>query len=282
MNKKITTFAFAVLCMLTAACGKVASPADRAPTDDEDTAVTAVSTDGEDTAVASMNANAKTAYNCLAEYMIDNECIGISMQQTFDEGMLGKAETADGFTLGEDGGSEFEKKLNRTDISGKVTIYTALCEIHGENSFFVQVKDTDTGVIGQYPSPIDAEDADKVVWTEYFVSEPKPSSFDSDELDLAAKVAYNAAMTYLTEEQDETGADFTDIVTNGGFPQAYSAEGFTVAPDAAAEKGDSAIYDDMCYNYENVVVHADISSSGDLSVTVTNTDGSGQGMYPKE
>lgn len=122
------------------------------------------------------NAAAKTAYNSVAEYFADQETQGISMQEVMknDDFRNAVADETQGLNL---------ELTAVPDTKGDKVLFNAMhdCDynkgfvlmkpIDPDNyEFFVQYI-TPEGVIGQYPNPINRDDARKVIWGTYFAPE---------------------------------------------------------------------------------------------------------------
>lgn len=233
--------------------------------------------------ISSLNSTAKALYNTAVELLADNECIGKSNSQTFEEGCFAQANSPEGLAVGLDKSYENEgdKQLNSAasvDTDADITVYAGLADINGEESLFVQVRDNSSGNIGQYPFPSD--DGSNIVWTKFSMNAPEAVHLEDDELMQAAKVGYNAAMCYLTEMEDE-GQSFQQTIANGGFAQASTDGGFTVSMTASPQsEGDRYLNEDMCYQYEGAVVYVGISDGGEIFTQVKNVDGGSVGQYP--
>ncbi|MBQ9542165.1 hypothetical protein [Ruminococcus sp.] len=231
-----------------------------------------------------LNEAARKAYNMAAEFITDNETQGIPLNECFESGLLGVLNTADGLPIAFGGSheNEFERMVNR-DLAqyydGALTVYVGR---FGDEDFFVQVRDEKSGLIGQYPAKATEAQASEVKWTEFFDFEPEPANFDLKALNSIAKTAYNSAAEYIAEMECENGTDMITTVTGGGFPQAYSAEGLTVSRRASAEKGDAEISTAIIQNgvSDIVIVHVDINTAGELTVSAENPDGGVVGYYP--
>lgn len=121
------------------------------------------------------NSRAKTAYNAVAVYFADQQEAGRDMDTVIDDDDFLLAGYPEAMRLGE--------VSLQTDIMGKGDmvlldlydsgdlpagkVYVGIAEIEGERTYFVQFKD-DTGLIGQFPDPIQADRADSVTWGEFF------------------------------------------------------------------------------------------------------------------
>ena len=164
-------------------------------------------------------------------------------------------------------------------FDGALTVYVGR---FGDEEFFVQVRDEKSGLIGQYPVRATEAQASEIKWTEFFDFEPEPANYDLNALNRVAKTAYNSAAEYIAEMEYENGTDMMTTVTGGGFPQAYSAEGLTVSRRASAEKGDAEISTAIIQNgvSDIVIVHVDINTAGELTVSAENPDGGVVGYYP--
>ena len=229
-----------------------------------------------------LNKAAKYAFNMAAEFLADNETQGIPLNECFESGAFGALNTADGLPIAFGGSheNEFERMVNRElaqYFDGALTVYVGRI---GDENFFVQVRDEKSSLIGQYPVKATEAQASEVKWTEFFDFEPEPANFDLKALNSIAKTAYNSAAEYIADMECENGTDMITTVTGGGFPQAYSAEGLTVSRRASAEKGDKNINEELKWNYEGVIVHVDIDTAGELTVSAENPDGGVVGYYP--
>ena len=231
MNRKIIAFTAALVCLLSA-CGSIDKSAERA----ERSVGTQVNSEKAafgDEQIKNMNSIAKTAYNSVMCYFADSEENGILPEQIFADGMLGGLNKPEGLKLGEDRQySIYGEAQISTDLTasgcGEVTVYVGRLT---DRDVFVQVRD-DSGCIGQYPSPITAEDEKNVVWTEYLLSEEGKA----DEVNAAAKDAY-MAMDMIRENCELNGElDKLDSF----FPKARAEGGFKIA-DGADAVGDKLL-----------------------------------------
>ena len=116
------------------------------------------------------NANAKSFYNCLAEYLADEYTKGRPYPTVLAEGDLAEAVSEEGLLLdGEHSGagdSFLADTVSVFDIDmrrGRVFAGFDVVEGMDEFDFFVQWMSED-GVIGQYPTPIREEYKDEVVF----------------------------------------------------------------------------------------------------------------------
>ncbi len=123
----------------------------------------------------SVNANAKTAYNAVATYFADREVEDfLTIEEVMKNGDFQMAEGEE--TLGlnlalsathdKPGDAFLFKEMHDCDITSGF-VYVGM--IDAENwEFFIQYID-ENGVIGQYPHPIQSDDAGKVIFGTYFV-----------------------------------------------------------------------------------------------------------------
>lgn len=128
-------------------------------------------------AILNANSCAKSAYNSIAEYFADQETQGRGMdtvvadgdfeQALSDEGLSNDIAPAKLTVMEESGDKAILNELY--NYSTKGVIHLGFTEINGEETFFVQFKNSD-GIIGQYPSPIDSERESRVRWCEYLSS----------------------------------------------------------------------------------------------------------------
>ncbi len=118
-----------------------------------------------------MNAAAKVAFNAAAEYITDCECCGISMNEVFENGSFKQADSETGLLLGDNSvGADGDKALAKALKSCEFTdgfVFVGRTEINGEDTFFVQYRAQEGGYIGQYPSRITAERAERAEWGTY-------------------------------------------------------------------------------------------------------------------
>lgn len=236
-----------------------------------------------------LDGDAKTAYNAVAEYIVDYETEhGLnSLQEIFDNGEFPQANTKDGLKIGSKeltkGDAAVNSELLTNGRGTNVSVYVGMATINGEESFFVQVKDNTTGNIGQYPTP----DHRNLEWGTYSKSVPK-MVYDQRSLNGCAKTVYNAVAEYFADLWTE-GYDIGECYKNGCFAKASTIEGLKISQEAELTDGDKAINDEMTYwdnEYYGLTVYVgmDLNSKneyGDYSFFVQVKDATGRvGQYP--
>lgn len=120
-----------------------------------------------------LNANAKTGYNIAAEYFADQEIAGKTIDEVFENGSFKLITSESGLSLSDtssehgEGDEHFFTVMNDCGFT-EGTFYLGRVKIRGEDTFFIQFKTDDSGLIGQYPNCITGEDSDKPVWKTYY------------------------------------------------------------------------------------------------------------------
>ena len=279
MIKKILSFtAAAVMVFSLSSCGNIADPFAAKEVRDSQAEETADTQ--EDPELDALNAEAKTCYNACAEYLVDMECKGIKPRDCIGNGDFALANSEEGLAVGNgaDSAGQGDAKISEaaSGFDGNRRIYIGFIDKDTYVDFYIQVKNSETGLTGQYPSPVSAAHSGDIVWTELYTPPVEDTAFGDDELDSAAKVIYNSVCGYLEIEEADNGVSMKESFENGAF-----GDSFILDPDDASLPAGAACVSSELPEYRGVRVHADIDDSGEPFVEVTNTDGNGHtGRYP--
>ena len=119
-----------------------------------------------------LNANAKTAYNIAAEFFADKEFEGHSLDEVFASGAFRLAASKEGLSLAEKGSDLAEGDARFIEVFSECgftegTVYLGRTDRLGEDTFFIQYKTDESGMIGQYPDCIEPGRTAEAVWGEY-------------------------------------------------------------------------------------------------------------------
>ncbi len=127
---------------------------------------------GDKESVNESNARAKTAYNAVAEYIADQEMAGRSKDQVFDDGDFMLANSDHGIILSEisdsdvtGGGDKMLLELYKSGDIAAGTVYVGRSDKLDRNfNIFVQFKNDNGYLVGQYPDPGAASSDEGVVF----------------------------------------------------------------------------------------------------------------------
>jgi hypothetical protein len=130
---------------------------------------------GDRESVKESNAQAKTAYNAVAEYIADQEMAGRSEDQVFDDGDFMLANSDYGIILSEisdsdvtGGGDKMLLELYKRGDIAAGTVYVGRSDKLDRNfNIFVQFKNDNGYLVGQYPDPGAASSDEGVVFGTY-------------------------------------------------------------------------------------------------------------------
>ena len=160
----------------------------------------------------SLNGDAKTVYNAVAEYFADLETEGYDIGECYKNGCFAKASTIEGLKISQeaeltDGDKAINDEMTYWDNEYYgLTVYVGLDldskNEYGDYAFFVQVKDA-TGRVGQYPDPT----KDSATWGTLHAKEPN----QSEKVTLSL-YDYPGSTTKINSIQLEAGSTIPEII----------------------------------------------------------------------
>ncbi|EXM40107.1 hypothetical protein RASY3_05815 [Ruminococcus albus SY3] len=213
--------------------------------------------------VDGLNKAASECYKAVNEIFWAYECEGLSLEDCFKNGEFTKANSKDGMKTGFNykytakGDSEINIAASQF-ARGNISVYVGRTTTNGEEHAFVQIKDNKTGKIGQYPHPAQGT----VTWGTFDLNAPIYTNYSVDDVNRAAKWAYNAVAEYIAD-LETVGEDFMGSFENGGFLYAHSNEGLKIDFSGSLAEGDQAINEEMKLYYDGIIVYAGKKTSSD-------------------
>ena len=284
--RNIRMLCVAAVCILAAsvliACGAIDDENQSAVSNTYSTEAKQQSADKLD----KLNEAAKIAYNSAVMTVTDNQCRGISIEETMAQGFFEKAHTQEGLAIGSDNGCEAEgdKSIN-SELSLKydnIIVYVGMTDFGYGNDIFVQTCDAnDPACIGQYPDEV--KEPGKVKWTEFCVKSDSAAETENDlkTLNMAAKTGYNLACVIT----DENGTGIKETFVQGVFKQANSADGLKTSRVAeVSADGDKQMNELMTSEFDGINVYVgytEIDGEEQIFVqTRNNCGGNAVGQYP--
>lgn len=223
--------------------------------------------------VEELNTAAKNCYNAISELLADEETMGTPIDECFKNGLFANSNSKGGMKTGFNYKyKEIGDKVINAEASqyarGNISVYVGRTTYDGEDGVFVQVKDNKTGKVGQFPHPIDGT----AEWTAFDPSSPIYTNYSSEDVNRAAKWAYNAVAEYQAYKETK-GLDFLGSFENGSFRQANSMDGLKIGFSGSLAEGDKAINEELSFNYEGIIIYAGkMGSDGDYEYFVQAKD----------
>ena len=149
-----------------------------------------------------------------------------------------------------------------TETDGRVSVYLGILEVNGSPIEFVQVRDNDSGLIGQFPCAIGVSEVNSVRWTEFYLSDGSAVVNDMLTVNSAAKSAYNL-LAEMMADGEINGMTPEQVFEQGIFERANSPEGLAtglnISPTA---EGDVYMNELMMYNYSHIAVYVGLTEDG--------------------
>lgn len=213
--------------------------------------------------VDGLNKAASECYKAVNEIFWAYECEGLSLEDCFKNGEFTKANSKDGMKTGFNykytakGDSEINIAASQF-ARGNISVYVGRTTTNGEEHAFVQIKDNKTGKIGQWPRPTNGT----AEWGTFDPDSPIYTNYSTDDVNHAAKEAYNAVAEYLCD-LETIGYDFMGSFENGGFPNAHTIDGLAIDFTASLTEGDKAINDWLKYDYDGMIVYVGKTGTDD-------------------
>ncbi|MCR5540725.1 MAG: hypothetical protein K6F71_07925 [Ruminococcus sp.] len=213
--------------------------------------------------VDGLNKAAAYCFDAITEIINDYECRGLSLEECFENGEFAKANSKDGMKTGFNYKytTESDKQINIAASQlarGDISVYVGRAVSNGAEHAFVQVKDNKTGKIGQYPHPAQGT----VTWGTFDPDSPIYTNFSVEDLNRAAKYAYNGVTEYLCDLEVQ-GLDYEGSFENGGFPNAHTQDGLKIDYNSSFTEGDEFINYVLEYGYDGMIVYVGKTGTDD-------------------
>ncbi len=213
--------------------------------------------------VDGLNKAASECYKAVNEIFWAYECEGLSLEDCFKNGEFTKANSKDGMKTGFNykytakGDSEINIAASQF-ARGNISVYVGRTTTNGEEHAFVQVKDNKTGKIGQWPRPTNGT----AEWGSFDPNSPIYTNYSTDDVNHAAKEAYNAVAEYLCDLETQ-GLDYEGSFENGGFPNAHTQDGLKIDYNSSFTEGDEFINYVLEYDYDGMIVYVGKTGTND-------------------
>ena len=213
--------------------------------------------------VDGLNKAARYCFEVADEVFKDYECEGLSLEDCFKNGEFAKANSKGGMKTGFNYKytAKGDKAVNieaSQYARGNISVYVGKTKINGEDSAFVQVRDNKTGKVGQYPHYSDGT----VTWGTFDPDSPIYTNFSVEDLNRAAKYAYNGVAEYLCDLETQ-GLDYEGSFENGGFPNAHTQDGLKIDYNSSFTEGDEFINYVLEYGYDGMIVYVGKTGTDD-------------------
>ncbi|ADU23240.1 hypothetical protein [Ruminococcus albus] len=205
--------------------------------------------------VDGLNKAASECYKAVNEIFWAYECEGLSLEDCFKNGEFTKANSKDGMKTGFNykytakGDNEVNIEASKY-ARGNISVYVGRTTTNGEEHAFVQVKDNKTGKIGQWPRPTNGT----AEWGSFDPNSPIYTNYSTDDVNHAAKEAYNAVAEYLCDLETQ-GLDYEGSFENGGFPNAHTQDGLKIDYNSSFTEGERYINDELKFMYDGMIVY---------------------------
>ena len=205
--------------------------------------------------VDGLNKAARYCFEVADEVFKDYECEGLSLEDCFKNGEFAKANSKDGMKTGFNYKytAKGDKAINieaSQFARGNISVYVGRTTTNGEEHAFVQVKDNKTGKIGQWPRPTNGT----AEWGAFDPNSPIYTNYSTDDVNHAAKEAYNAVAEYLCDLETQ-GLDYEGSFENGGFPNAHTQDGLKIDYNSSFTEGEEYINDELKFMYDGMIVY---------------------------
>ena len=213
--------------------------------------------------VDGLNKAASECYKAVNEIFWAYECEGLSLEDCFKNGEFAKANSKDGMKTGFNykytakGDSEINIAASQF-ARGNISVYVGRTTTNGEEHAFVQVKDNKTGKIGQWPRPTNGT----ATWGTFNPDSPIYTNYSVEDLNSAAKEAYNGVAEYLCDLETQ-GLDYKGCFENGGFPNAHTQDGLKIDYNSSFTEGERYINDWLKYDYDGIIVYVGKTGTDD-------------------
>ncbi len=213
--------------------------------------------------VDGLNKAASECYKAVNEIFWAYECEGLSLEDCFKNGEFTKANSKDGMKTGFNykytakGDSEINIAASQF-ARGNISVYVGRTTTNGEEHAFVQIKDNKTGKIGQWPRPTNGT----AEWGSFDPNSPIYTNYSTDDVNHAAKEAYNAVAEYLCDLETQ-GLDYEGSFENGGFPNAHTKDGLKIDYNSSFTEGDEFINYVLEYDYDGMIVYVGKTGTDD-------------------
>ncbi|WP_294480577.1 hypothetical protein [uncultured Ruminococcus sp.] len=235
--------------------------------------------------VDGLNKAASECYKAVNEIFWAYECEGLSLEDCFKNGEFAKANSKDGMKTGFNykytakGDSEINIAASQF-ARGNISVYVGRTTTNGEEHAFVQVKDNKTGKIGQWPRPTNGT----ATWGTFNPDSPIYTNYSVEDLNSAAKEAYNGVAEYLCDLETQ-GLDYKGCFENGGFPNAHTQDGLKIDYNSSFTEGERYINDWLKYDYDGIIVYVGKTGTDDYGhpeffVQTKNPKTGKIGQYP--